>query len=89
MYRQPGLGEVRSKKVSEHYQQYHSLIDVFLLDPTVTTFLIRPPCIADAANIFCSCGYFLLSSFFSSPILSGCKVDVYNTSTHDVALVQI
>jgi len=34
----------------------------------------------------------LLSSFFSlfpSPILSGRKVDVYHTSTHDVALVRI
>jgi len=32
---------------------------------------------------------FLLSSFFSSPNLSGCKLDVYHTSTHDVALVRI
>ena len=42
------------------------------------------------------CGHYilqlwLLSFFFlfSSPILSGRKVDVYHTSTHDVALVQI
>jgi len=35
--------------------------------------------------------WFLLSSFFflSSPNLSGRRVDVYHTSTHDVALVQI
>ena len=26
--------------------------------------------------------------FFSSPILSGYQVDVYHTSTHDVALVR-
>jgi len=33
----------------------------------------------------------LLSSFFffSSPILSGCRLDVYHTSTHDVVLVRI
>jgi len=44
------------------------------------------------AIIFCSCGYFLLSFLlflFSLPILSGRKLDVYHTSTHDVALVQI
>ena len=28
-------------------------------------------------------------SFFSSPILSGRRLDVYHTSIHDVALVQI
>ena len=30
---------------------------------------------------------YLLSSFFSSPNLSGCRLDVYHTSTHGVALV--
>jgi len=36
--------------------------------------------------------FLLLSSsffFFSSPNLSGRRVDVYHTSTHDVALAQI
>jgi len=41
------------------------------------------------AIIFCSCGFYLLLSFFlfSSPILSGrmLLVDVYYTSTHDVS----
>jgi len=32
---------------------------------------------------------FLLSSFFSSPYLSGRRLDVYHTSTHGVALVRI
>jgi len=32
---------------------------------------------------------FLLISFFSSPNLSGRRLDVYHTSTHGVALVQI
>jgi len=31
----------------------------------------------------------LLSSFFSSPNLSGRRLDVYHTSTHGVALVRI
>ena len=35
-----------------------------------------PPCIADADIIFFSCGFYLLSSF-SSPVLSGCRLDVY------------
>ena len=36
--------------------------------------------------IFSSCGFFLLSSIFflSSPNLSGRRLDVYHTSTHDV-----
>jgi len=32
---------------------------------------------------------FLLCSFFSSPNLSRCRLDVYHTSTHGVALVRI
>ena len=32
---------------------------------------------------------FLLSSFFSSPNLSGRRLDVYHTLAHGVALVQI
>jgi len=32
---------------------------------------------------------FFLLSFFSSPNLSRCRLDVYHTSTHGVALVQI
>jgi len=32
---------------------------------------------------------FLLLSFFSSPNLSGRRLDVYHTSTHGVALVRI
>jgi len=48
-------------------------------------------CVADADIIYSSCGFFfLLSSFsFSSPNLSGRKVDVYRTSTRGVALVRI
>jgi len=49
-----------------------------------------PPCVAHADIIFLPCGFFLLSSFFySSPNLSGRRLDVYHTSTHGVALVRI
>jgi len=44
------------------------------------------------AIIFLPCGYYLsiiLSIFFSSPNLSGRRLDVYHTSTHGVALVRI
>jgi len=41
------------------------------------------------AIIVCSCGFFLLLSFFSSSLLSGRRFYVYHTSTHDVALVWI
>jgi len=33
--------------------------------------------------------FFFLSSFFSSPNLRRRRLDVYHTSTHDVALVRI
>jgi len=33
--------------------------------------------------------WFLYSSIFSSPNLSGRRMDIYHTSTHDVVLVQI
>jgi len=49
-----------------------------------------PPCVADADIIFLPCGFFYLSFFFfSSPNLSGRRLDVYHTSTHGVALVRI
>jgi len=47
-----------------------------------------PPGAADVDIIFLPCGFFLLSSifFYSSPNLSGGRLDVYHTSTHGVAL---
>jgi len=40
--------------------------------------------------IFLPCGFFLsIFFFFSSPNLSGHRLDVYHTSTHGVALVRI
>jgi len=53
--------------------------------------LLWPPHGIGQAIMFLSCGFFyLLSSiFFSSPILSCCRLDVCHTATHGVALVQI
>jgi len=45
-------------------------------------------CNRGGALYFCPVVSFYLS-FFSSPNLSGHRLDVYHTSTHDVALVQI
>ena len=50
------------------------------------------------ASLRSSCGYYIFSGgfvllsfflLFSLPNLSGRRTDVYHTSTHDVALVQI
>ena len=48
-----------------------------------------PPYVTGQAIIFLPCGFVYLlssSSFFSSPNLSGHRLDVYHTSTHGVAL---
>jgi len=42
--------------------------------------LLWPPCVADADIIFLPCGFYL----FSSPNLSGRRLDLYHTSTHGV-----
>jgi len=48
------------------------------------------------ATLRSRCGHYILQLwflsfffFFSSPILSGRRLDVYHTSTHDVALLRI
>ena len=52
--------------------------------------LLWSPYVIGQTIIFSSC-FFLLSSsfFFSSPNLSGWKLDVYHTLAHDVALLRI
>jgi len=45
------------------------------------------PYVIGQTIIFLPCGSFLL--LFSSPNISGRRLDVYHTSTHDVALVRI
>jgi len=54
--------------------------------------LLWPPFVIGQAIIFLPCGFYLLFlSFYliSSRNLSGRRLDVYHTSTHGVALVQI
>ena len=47
------------------------------------------PYVIGQTIIFLPCNFFLLSFFLSSPNLGGRRLDVYHTSTHGVALVQI
>jgi len=58
------------------------------LDVIYNTILWSPYVIGQTI-IFLPCDFYLLSSFFSSPNLSGRRLDVYHTSTHGVALVRI
>ena len=52
--------------------------------------LLWSPYVIGQTIIFSSCFFFLLSSFFfSSPNLSGRRLDVYHTLAHGVALVRI
>jgi len=50
--------------------------------------LLWSPYVIGQTIIFSSC-FFFLSSFFSSPNLSGRRLDVYHTLAHGVALVRI
>jgi len=55
-----------------------------------TTGLLWLPYVIRQTIIFLPCGFYLLSSFFfSSPNLSGRRLDVYLTFTHGVTLVRI
>ena len=47
------------------------------------------PYVIGQTIIFLPCYFYLLSFFYSSPNLSGRRLDVYNTSAHGVALVRI
>ena len=51
--------------------------------------LLWSPYVVGQTIIFSSCSFFLSIFFFSSPNLSGRRLDVYHTSTHGVALVRI
>ena len=52
--------------------------------------LLWPPCVADADIIFLPCGFYLsFFLLFSSPNLSGRRLDVYTILPHGVALVRI
>jgi len=62
--------------VSVCYYAYIHIYKVFIF--------LWSPCVADADIIYLPCDFYI-SIFFSSPNLSGCRLDVYRTSTHDVA----
>jgi len=51
--------------------------------------LLWPPYVIGQAIIFCPVVSFFFFLLFSSPNLSGRRLDVCHTSTHGVALVQI
>jgi len=65
---------------------------IFILFLLLSFFFMAALC-NRGAIIFLPCDFYLsiylLSSFFSSPNLSGRKSDVCHTSTHGVALVRI
>jgi len=93
-----------SKSSKNQYNRYCFLdlcifcflvVKLFILSTACMWFIVHhlsaalwPPYVADVDIIFWSC-FFFLSVFFSSPNLSGRRLDVYHTSTHDVALVRI
>jgi len=55
----------------------------------VKRLLLWSPYVIGQTIIFSCCGLFFFLLFFSSPNLSGQRLDVYHTFAHDVALVQI
>ena len=80
---------------TSHYEPIHSLL---IMAPYVTGqaiyfalwFLMVALCNIGQTIIFLPCSFFLPSIFFySSPNLSGRRLDVYHTLTHGVALVRI
>jgi len=54
-----------------------------------SSFFLWPPYGIRQAIIFLPCGFSSSILFYSSPNLSGRRLDVYHTSTHDLALVRI
>jgi len=72
-------GQAASEKHNAH-QMYQCWLLVFICSK-----LVR---VADADIIFCPV-VFSIFYLFSSPNLSGRRVDVYHTSAHGVALVRI
>jgi len=63
-------------------------LSIFLFSIVHVCELLWPLYGIGQAIIFSCCGFYLLLYFFSSPNLSGRRLDVYHTSTH-VALVRI
>jgi len=67
-----------------------ALYAIIAHETTAQADFLWSPYVIGQTIIFLPCDFFLLSSsFFSSPNLSGRRLDVYHTSTHGVALVRI
>jgi len=67
------------------------LMNLYIFQGDTYHSLLWPPYGIGQAIMFLPCDFYLLSIFylFSSPNLSGRRLDVYHTSTHGVALVRI
>ena len=61
------------------------------IGPHSSISLLWPPYVIGGALYFLPCSFFLSSLYllFSSPNLSGRRMDVYHTLAHGVALVRI
>jgi len=70
-------------------QLYFTVMYISIVWLWFVNLLLWSPYVIGQTVIFLPCGFFLSSSFFSSPNLSGRRLDVYHTSTHGMALVQI
>ena len=79
----PRLKQMRTGHSPQHAPNRHRYIDSAFL---------WPPYVTGQDIVFLPCSFFLpfyLSFFFSSPNLSGHRVDVYHTLAHGVALVRV
>jgi len=79
----------RRKQVKQFSHPLHlkSLVFWRCPDPRIPLYILWPPCIAGCGQSS-SC-FFLYFYLFSAPYFSGRRLDVYQTSTHDVVLLPI
>jgi len=85
-----GLYNTNIHCVSKKFPPFNCLHVTLLwsaLSHRATITKLWSPYVIGQTIIFLPCGFFF--SFFSSPNLSGRRLDVYHTCTHGVALVRI
>ena len=87
-------GSTYIRQGGHHVEHWPTFLVISVLSSAYITFcnIVQNHVEIGRAIIFLPCGFFLSfssSSFFSSPNLSGRRLDVYHTSTHGVALVWI
>ena len=82
-----GSLETRKHRAKDNisYSGWNNVISGVLRGNVLGRLLFMAALCNSGAIIFLPCGYYL----FSSPNLSGRRLDVYRTSTHGVALVRI